>query len=227
MTCAERPHLNSTVSRLLDGAERNLLSHGYKGASIRRITEEAGANVAAINYHFGSKRALFAELFQRRFQPVALRRAELLQAIEASASNSIEDIVLAYFGTLFRYRESAGEQVAAVIWMLLNGDPEASQLASECMGDGYTALLRRYAQALARAIPDVPMKELKWRLEMMERFALCVIAGPRAGWTAKAIDFSDAGATRTHGSLGDGLVAIIQACIQAPRTVPLESPGRI
>lgn len=225
MICAERLPPNTTVSRLLDGAERSLLSFGYKGASIRRITDEAGAGVASINYHFGSKKGLFAELFRRRFQPVATRRSELLRAIEATTSYSSEDVARAYFGTLFHYREKSGEKVVSVIWMLLNSDPEASQLASECMGDGYADLRHRYALALARAIPGVPVVELEWRLEVLEHFALCAIAGPKVVRTARTVDFPGAGDMRNDRSVSDGLLGIIQACLHAPHAVPVTGAG--
>jgi AcrR family transcriptional regulator len=196
-----------------------LLSRGYRGSSIRLITDEAGANVASINYHFGSKRELFAELFRRRLCPVTQRRTELLQGIEAGSSNSVEEIVQAYFGTLFQYRQQAGENVAAVISMLLNGDPEVSQLASESLGDGYADLRHRYASVLANAIPNVPLIELEWRLEVLERFALCVMAGPNVGWAARTLDPAAAGDACVAGGLSDGLLGIIQACIEAPQTV--------
>lgn len=219
MPCAERTFPCSTPSRLLEGAERSLLSRGYGGASIRRIADEAGANVAAINYHFGSKKELFAELFRQRFQPVVERRAELLPVIESGGSISVSDIVRAYFGTLFRYRESTGNRVAVVIWMLLNGDPEVSRLAGKCLEEGHSSIQRRYAQALACLIPDVPISELEWRLEAMERFALCVIAGPIVAWSTGGSDLPDISSSKSHGSLGEELATIIQACMQAPPAV--------
>lgn len=164
---------------------------------------------------------MFAELFRQRFQPVAQCRGELLKGVEADASVSVAAIVQAYFGTLFRYCESAGQKTASVIWMLLNGEPEVSQLASECMGGEHADLTRRYVRILARAIPGVPEMELEWRLEVMERFALCVIAGPNVGWVARASDPPDAGGTRSPLSVAEGLVGIIQACIQAPHATRL------
>ena len=47
-----------TGERILDAAERLFMAHGYEGTSMRQITSEAGVNLAAVNYHFGSKDAL-------------------------------------------------------------------------------------------------------------------------------------------------------------------------
>src|ERR1700733_7444255 len=52
--------------RILDAAERLFARHGFYGISVRDITEAAEVDVALVNYHFGSKRELFAAVFQRR-----------------------------------------------------------------------------------------------------------------------------------------------------------------
>ena len=46
--------LSDTRARILDAAERLFMAHGYDGTSMRQITGEAGVNLAAVNYHFGS-----------------------------------------------------------------------------------------------------------------------------------------------------------------------------
>jgi len=55
-----------TRDRLLDASEGLFASRGYAATSVRDITTEAGCNLAAINYHFGSKHNLYREVFRRR-----------------------------------------------------------------------------------------------------------------------------------------------------------------
>ena len=55
-----------TKDRLLDVTEGLVAEHGFDGVSLRQITTEAGTNLAAVNYHFGSREALFQEVFTRR-----------------------------------------------------------------------------------------------------------------------------------------------------------------
>jgi AcrR family transcriptional regulator len=72
-----------TRERLLDAAERLFAQHGFSGASVREITEAAGANLGAVNYHFRSKKDLYAEVFARRASQL---REPLLAAVgEATA----------------------------------------------------------------------------------------------------------------------------------------------
>ena len=77
----------NTKDRLLDAAERLFADKGYSATSLRDITQKAEVNLAAVNYHFGSKEALLSAALERRFDPVNRKRLELLDAAEAEAGN--------------------------------------------------------------------------------------------------------------------------------------------
>ena len=47
-----------TKERILDAAERLFAAHGFAGTSLRAVTKEAGVNLAAVHYHFGTKEDL-------------------------------------------------------------------------------------------------------------------------------------------------------------------------
>jgi len=54
-----------TPESLLDAAEALFSERGYDAVGIREIAERAGANLAAIRYHFGGKRELYVEVVRR------------------------------------------------------------------------------------------------------------------------------------------------------------------
>lgn len=54
----------STRQRLLEAAVAVFATHGYAGGTVREICERAGANGAAVNYHFGGKRQLYNDAVQ-------------------------------------------------------------------------------------------------------------------------------------------------------------------
>lgn len=76
-----------TYSRILDVAEALFAEHGVQGTSVRTITDQAGVNVAAVNYHFGSKDKLVFEVVRRRFQSLEQERSDALDEIEAKCKN--------------------------------------------------------------------------------------------------------------------------------------------
>ncbi|MEK8169636.1 helix-turn-helix domain-containing protein [Streptomyces sp. M19] len=59
-----------TRTQILDAAEHLFAEHGYRGTSIRAITKLAGANLAAVGYHFGSKAELMAAVARRVVEPI-------------------------------------------------------------------------------------------------------------------------------------------------------------
>jgi TetR/AcrR family transcriptional regulator, regulator of cefoperazone and chloramphenicol sensitivity len=83
MTKKPRQHGPGTRERLLDTAERLFAEGGFAGTSVREITDAAGANLGAVNYHFRSKESLYAEVFARR---AALLRDPVVAAAREAAS---------------------------------------------------------------------------------------------------------------------------------------------
>ena len=58
----------TTRHRLLEAAGEAFAEHGFRGVTVRQICKRAHANVAAINYHFGSKEQLYAEVLKYSFE---------------------------------------------------------------------------------------------------------------------------------------------------------------
>src|SRR5438876_7809850 len=88
-----------TRSRILDVAEELFGELGLGRVSIRNITRKAKVNLAAINYHFGSKEDLITAVFERRVVPVNEARLAALDTVEKSAGKRIprlEDILEAF-----------------------------------------------------------------------------------------------------------------------------------
>lgn len=65
-----------TRERLLDAASTLFAATGFHGATVREIAQAAGANVAAANYHFGSKEALYLEVLRTQFSAIRSRLAK-------------------------------------------------------------------------------------------------------------------------------------------------------
>ena len=61
----------STRRRLLEAAEVIFAEKGFKHANVREICQQAGANVAAVNYHFGGKEQLYIETVRHAYQSLS------------------------------------------------------------------------------------------------------------------------------------------------------------
>ena len=86
----------ATKERLLKEAEILFSQRGYRDVSVREITKAARCNQAAINYHFGTKRNLYIEVFRCRWIPRAKRIHEfVIQALIPGESNEPEQIIRA------------------------------------------------------------------------------------------------------------------------------------
>ena len=70
-----------TREKILDAAEALFVERGYAATSLRAIATAAGVNLAATNYHFGSKMGLFAAVFHRRIEPINQQRLVLLNEL--------------------------------------------------------------------------------------------------------------------------------------------------
>src|ERR1700733_3401681 len=80
--------------RIRDAAEQVFASHGYEGASMRLIAEQAGVAQALLHYHFQNKDTLHAAVFERRSSTINDRRARLLDRLfTGNKSPILEDVL--------------------------------------------------------------------------------------------------------------------------------------
>jgi AcrR family transcriptional regulator len=167
-----------TRERILDAAEMAFMAHGYKGASMRQITGEAGVNLAAVNYHFGGKEGLFQAVLKRRLDRLNRQRLRVLDELEAAAGGvplKPSQIVDAFFGTLLRMgAEPGGETFLRLLGRTLT---EPAGFIGAVLAEEYADVLERYKNALFRALPDVPREEIVWRFHFMLGATSYAIAG--------------------------------------------------
>ena len=161
------PH--ETRTRILDVAEELFMLHGFEGTSMRVLTAKAEVNLAAVNYHFGSKDALIEALFRRRLDPMNASRIAELDRLEAEAGARppvAEAIIRAFIGPSLRLIEdkSGGRNF---IRLLGRTYTEPTKPIRILIGQLYARVMERYKQALERALPHMPREELVWRMHFM------------------------------------------------------------
>jgi len=149
-----------TKTRILDAAERIFSQDGFDAASLRTITAAAQVNLAAVNYHFQTKEALFSAVIERRVRPVNERRIEMLESI--AGKPTVEKVLEAFLRPLVELKSGGEPTVIRPLMARLYGVPR--DLHTRIIEDNFGPLLRRFVDALADAMPGVPHEELRWRM---------------------------------------------------------------
>jgi len=94
------PAPHQTRERLLQAATEVFAEHGYEAATIREICHRAGANIAAVHYHFGDKQRLYAAIFDKVFALLHARRTGFLPA-SAPPAERLRVYIQALFEEIF------------------------------------------------------------------------------------------------------------------------------
>jgi AcrR family transcriptional regulator len=163
-------HVSSkgTRTRLLQAAEALFVEHGYEAMSLRQITMQAGANIAAVNYHFGGKEALVRELLSHRLDRLNREREELLAECErtyGSPAINVSVVLSVLFVPALRLaRDGAGGPAFMRFLGRVYSDP--SPFIRDHLHEHYCKIFDRFFAAFARALPDVPRNELGVRLQL-------------------------------------------------------------
>lgn len=160
-----------TKDRILDAAETLFAQQGFSSTSLRAVIAEAGVNLAAVHYHFGSREELVRAVFHRRFEPINRERLELLAALEAAparrASRRLEQILDILLRPLLRAaRERAGEW-AVVSQLVGRAHTDADFVVRRILHDQFRDVFERFSAALAECLPHLGQEELLCRFHFV------------------------------------------------------------
>ena len=162
------PH--ETRTRILDAAEELFMQHGFEATSMRQLTAQAGANLAAVNYHFGSKDALIEAVFRRRLDAMNAARIAELDRMEKDAGGralSPQQIIGAFVGVSLRMIEDSKSGGRNFIRLLGRTYTDPQKPIRALIGQLYAPAMERFKAALERALPQIPRDELIWRMHFM------------------------------------------------------------
>ena len=162
------PH--ETRTRILDAAEELFMQHGFEGTSMRLLTAKANANLAAVNYHFGSKDALIEAVFRRRLDPMNAGRVAELDRLEKDAGGrplTPRQIIGAFVGASLRMIEDAKSGGRNFIRLLGRTYTDPQKHIRSLIGQLYAPAMERFKIAFERALPQMPRDELIWRMHFM------------------------------------------------------------
>ena len=208
-----------TRERILDAAEQLFMEHGYEGTSMRQITGEAVVNLAAVNYHFGSKESLMQEVFRRRLDWLNEERLRVLDGMEQAAGGKplkASQIVNGFFGTLLRLADDKRRGGIVFLRLLGRTHTEPSEFIRAFLAHEYAGVMERYKQALFKALPDVPRAEIVWRFHFMLGATSYAIAGTDALRIVADWDIEEADTVNRIDRLVPRLMSFLLGGLRAP-----------
>ncbi|MEM7582032.1 MAG: TetR/AcrR family transcriptional regulator [Acidobacteriota bacterium] len=174
------PEPSDTKQSLLDAAEALIAERGVAGASLRAITTRAGTNLAAANYHFGSKQDLARAVIARHLRPINAERMRLLDKAEREAGEhgpKLETLVRTFVGPVVRFgRElpDGGRHFAQICGRAMT---QPDPMLREVLLGELAEAIRRFKAAFSRALPELAPEELLWRMQFMVGAMAHTIAG--------------------------------------------------
>lgn len=155
----------STRQRILGAAEELFAELGFAGASLRQVTTAANVNLAAVNYHFGSKDNLIEEVFRRRLDHLSEVRLARLAEITAKPDVTLEMLLDAFISPAL---ELSLDRKGGAVFMrvLARAFAEHNSNLRAFLSDNYGHVLKEFATAFARLLPELDKQELYWRLDI-------------------------------------------------------------
>ena len=181
--------MSATVDRILDVAEKLFAEHGFAETSLRAITSKAEVNLAAVNYHFGSKKSLIQAVFSRFLDPFV---RNLSQALVNYQNNNdiivLEEILHLLVDQIMAVKSRSPEDLS--VCMRLIGLAYMQGHLKEYLQEAYGEVFWAYLRQLEKACPDLPMRELFWRVYFILGSAVFTLSGANV---LRAIAESDYG----------------------------------
>lgn len=154
----------TTKERILMTSMSLFAEQGFAEISLRTITTAAGVNLAAVNYHFGSKTDLIRTIIRRVLEPINAQQLQLLDDLEKTTpSPSIVALLTAFSTPVLDLMEPQHmfEQLQARLFsrVMINPGNDILQMTFEEVA----RVDQRYRPAFGRVLPHLTLDELQWR----------------------------------------------------------------
>ena len=200
---------SETRRRLVDAAQTLLAERDIEEITLRDITTAAEANVAAVNYHFGSKDKLLTSIVERALTDRASRYVAALDCLTSrNAATDVESVVRAAFGADLASRGDDSEIICCIGARL--AAPGTAELRALAVST-HTEASARLEQLLGALLPGLCREELLMRITLMH-YTLSLL---RAGAIAEQL-VTIGMATASDAELEERIVAYLVGALSAP-----------
>lgn len=170
----------TTRERIIEAAEVLFARNGYAATSLREITYTAKVNIAAVNYHFGSKENLLVEILDRVVVPLNARRLELLSENQEHETTGVAEVLTAFLLPdleVFHELRSRNPELPRFVSRMYS---ERGDLMMNVIGRQFAETQQRFYDAFGHGLPELSRDEIAWRLQCVVGIVVYLFAGIHA-----------------------------------------------
>ncbi len=155
----------STKNKILDAAENLFADKGFNGTSLREITSLADVNLAAVNYHFGSKKELIKAVMSRYMNELAPRLEASLSVIcQQSEPANLVEVFSAFVEPLLALNVFKENGTSNFLQLLGRGYTDSQGFLRWFLTTQYPGVIENFVTAVQRAYPELSAEDIFWRL---------------------------------------------------------------
>ena len=159
----------STKERISNAAEILFSEHGYENVSMKNITDLAQTNIASVNYHFGTKLRLLADVFSHRARDLNKERLHRLQECAITSKSGeieIEEILRAFLEPSYRTgQESEHGKHFQRIMSQMSASPNSE--VRQILFQTFNKVSQEFLSLLKKACKNISREEFYWRVSFI------------------------------------------------------------
>lgn len=168
------PSKSDTKTHILDVSEKHFAQDGFAGTSLRAIIKDAGVNVAAIAYHFGTKEELYQAVTERFAVPVVKEQLDRLRDEIKRDDAQLEGVLRAFYEPPLQLIKKMGKRGEILSMFLGRAQTEPEPVFSLIDGH-YQACRNQFIDAFKMFNPDLQEGQYQWYFEFMLSLIVCFL----------------------------------------------------
>ncbi|WP_417665496.1 TetR/AcrR family transcriptional regulator [Pseudidiomarina sp.] len=203
----------TTKDKILNAAEALFAEHGFEQTSLRQITADAEVNLASVNYHFGSKKALIQAVMARYLEVLMPALSQELDGLAQKTQVTTRDVFDCFRNPLNELRHVRKHGPTIFLSLLGFAYADIQGHLRRYTMDHFGDVMQNLLAALHVANPNLSPVDMFWRLHfVLGATVFAQVSGPALREIAAA-DFGEAIAAD---QMIDRLIPFLAGGVDAP-----------
>lgn len=157
-----------TSASIVEAAETLFAEQGFTETTVRQITSRADVNLAAINYHFGSKKGLIQAVAEKFLTPLCAELGSMLEQRQvADSSPSLEELLEMLMRALLLVHRENVNALAVFMRLLELAYMKNQEELRDFLISRYNDKLLPFIQLIRTDAAPMEDDEFFWRLHFL------------------------------------------------------------